>query len=64
MYCKLTTYTVTDIHGENSANSRYVAYLQAVTPPPYSLNSKIANTAFILEQQQLPEPFVVSVLFI
>lgn len=32
MYCKLTTYTVTDIHGENSANSRYVAYLQAVTP--------------------------------
>ncbi len=63
MYCKLTTYTVTDIHGENSANSRYVAYLQAVTPP-YSLNSKIANTAFILEQQQLPKPFVVSVLFI
>lgn len=33
MYCKLTTYTVTDIHGEDSVNSRYIADLQAFTPP-------------------------------
>lgn len=63
MYCKLTTYTVTDIHGEDSANSRYMVDLQSITPP-HLLNNKIANTAFVLEQQQLPEPFVVSVLFI
>ena len=63
MYCKLTTYTVTDIHGEDSVNSRYIADLQAFTPPRL-LNDKIANTAFVLEQQQLPKPFVVSVLFI
>lgn len=33
MYCKLTTYTVTDIHGEDYANPCYIVDLQAITPP-------------------------------
>lgn len=63
MYCKLTTYNKMNVCSEGFKNPRYVVDLQAITPPD-SLNTTIADTAFILERQQLPEPFVVSVLFI
>lgn len=35
MYCKLTTYTMTDIHGEDSTNPRYIVDSQAITPPDF-----------------------------
>ena len=52
-----------NVCSEGFENPRYVVDLQEITPPD-SLNTTIADTAFILERQQLPEPFVVSVLFI
>lgn len=65
MYCKLTTYNKMNVCSEGFKNPRYVVDLQEITPPPPdSLNTTIADTAFILERQQLLEPFVVSVLFI
>lgn len=63
MYCKLTTYNKINVCGEGLKNPRYIVDLQGITPPD-SLSTTIADTAFILERQQLPEPFVVSVLFI